>query len=229
MTRCDATMRAAGGAVLGLVLAFAAAAEEGAVPRPQGDFVAIAIRSASTVASPLSDVPAGEVAYLGRRLSFGDGLRWFDGSQCEDLRLVAMEDPALDLTDPLLSDLRIAANDGVSVGDRRLDQSLAVWCGDERRMDLVMIDRRVLVATAANSSMHLILEKPLTRVQVARLQTQLKDMKFYDGEITGEMDAEMRRRLGPYTEYRGALYRFANPVITENLLDGLGILDENGE
>ena len=229
MTRCDGTARAVGGAVLGLVLAFAAAAEDGAVPRPVGDFVAIALRSASSVASPLSAVPAHEVAYLGRRLSFGDGLIWFDGSECENLRLVAMEYDALDLDDPLLSDVRIGANDGVSVGDRRLDRSMEIWCGDDRRMDLVMIDRRVLVATAANSSMHLILEKPLTRVQVARLQTQLKDMKFYHGEITGEMDAEMRRHLGPYSEYRGALYRFANPAITENFLDGLGILDENGE
>jgi hypothetical protein len=92
-------------------------------------------------------------------------------------------------------------------------------------VEMVMIDRRVLVVPGGNGSLHMVLEKPLTRLQVADLQRQLRDMKFYEGEITGLMDPETRRHLARYAEYRGAAYAFGAVPITENLLDGMGILD----
>lgn len=195
------------------------------LPVPDGDYVAIAIRSATTVSAPLSATTVQEAGYLGRRAKFGDGVQWLDRSECESVSYRAADFVPLDLDDPVLSDLAIAANDGVSVGDRKVVQPLEVHCDGDLLVHMVMIDRRVLVVPSANGALHIILEKPLSRLQVAKLQRQLKDMKFYDGEITGEMNPEMRKHLGGYAEYRGAAYRFANVAITENLLDGLGVLD----
>ncbi len=214
---------AIGLAVAAMLAPALASADE--LPVPDGDYVAIAIRSATTVAAPLSATTVEEAGYLGRRAKFGDGVHWLDRSECESVSYNAADFVPLDLEDPVLSDLAIPANDGVSVGDRSLVQPLEVRCGDDLLVHLVMIDRRVLVVPSANGALHIILEKPLSRLQVAKLQRQLKDMKFYDGEITGEMNPEVRRQLGGYAEYRGAAYRFVNVAITENLLDGLGVLE----
>ena len=59
-----------------------------------------------------------------------------------------------------------------------------------------------------------------------KLQNQLIDMKFYEGAATGELDEATARAVSSYAEYRGAEYRFYRAAITENLLDGLGVLTE---
>ena len=51
-------------------------------------------------------------------------------------------------------------------------------------------------------------------------------MKFYEGKITGELDEATLGSVGFYAEYRGSAYRFFRTAITENLLDGLRVLDD---
>ena len=89
-----------------------------------------------------------------------------------------------------------------------------------------MVDDRVLVASKSPWRLNVVLEKPLREDQLRKLQVQLRDMKFYSGGITGAMDKPTRAAVSSYADYRGAKYRFANTAITENLLDGLKVLDE---
>ena len=51
-------------------------------------------------------------------------------------------------------------------------------------------------------------------------------MKFYRGEVTGVMDEPTRSAVSHYADYRGAEYIFKDVVMTVNLLDGLGVLEE---
>ena len=197
----------------------------GEAPVPDGDYVAISIRTATTVAAPMPDGPIREDSYLGHAVSFGDTIEWFEGATCEDFRTEVMDFMPLDIDDPILSDLQVPAIDGpVSAGDRRLNVPIMVFCDGERMIDFVMVDRRVLVMGSANGAVHVVLEKPLQSGQIERFQEQLKDMKFYHGEITGVLDAATRRGASFYASYRGAAYPFETPGITENLLDGLRVL-----
>ena len=85
----------------------------------------------------------------------------------------------------------------------------------------------MLAMSWANSTTYLILERPLTDPEVKRLQKSMKSVKFYDGGITGTLDAATERAVRAWYEYRLAKPEMAiprRPAITENFLDALGVL-----
>lgn len=207
----------------------ALADERDAVPAPSGEYKVVALRNASDVATTAN--PGAGRKWLDQRVSFGEGqLTWLGGKTCELWSVREADSPVLTLEDPNLSDLAIPPVDSItSSGDKRVNVPVDLVCqdnGEEMLGSFVIIDARVLVASAPPWSVNFILEHPLTEDQVKKFQAQLKDMKFYDGEITGKLDEATLRSVGFYAEYRGSKYRFFRTAITENLLDGLGVLKD---
>lgn len=193
-----------------------------------GEYKVVALRKASSVEST-PDADADIVDWIGRTVSFGETLRWVDGSSCDIWSAREAQQFPLDLEDPNLSDLAIEPLSPPAYGVFTFAAAFDLYCdGDESRSigSFIRIDDRVLVTQSASGSTNVILEKPLLPSQVSQLQTQLKDMKFYHGKITGELDEITLRGAGSYAEYRGSEFRFFRTAITENLLDGLGVLDE---
>jgi hypothetical protein len=188
-----------------------------------GKYRMAAHRRASNVAAPLDawswKAEPGDV-------EFGAELRWPDGRVCEDWQAVALAEMPLDLSDPILSDVTLGPHPGPrSTGDHRLNQAFEIRCGGERHLPVVAVDDRVLIMPSPDGASYAILERPLETEQIRRLQQQLRDMKFYHGEPTGALDDATWQGIAAYAEYRGARYRFSPPIITENLLDGLGVLE----
>jgi hypothetical protein len=189
----------------------------------RGEFVVVALRRASDVHG--GPDPGRAAEWLGTTVSFDERLAWLGGVACERWTPRETTSPPVALADPNLSDLRIGPVGGPnSVGERRIDRAFDLFCGEKRVGSLLLVDRRVAVAPSANGLLNLILERPLTAEQIRRLQTQLKDMKFYSGEPTGRLDEATLRGVALYADYRGADYAFARPAITENLLDALGVV-----
>ena len=198
------------------------------IDAPFGEYQVIALRNASDVATTAD--PGAGAEWLEQRASFAEGqLTWLGGQTCELWSVREAEIPVITLEDPNLSDLAIPPVDSeASSGDKRVNMPVDLICQDDGEQILgsfVIIDARVLVTSTSNSTVNLILEQPLTEEQVRKFQAQLKDMKFYEGEITGELDEATLRSVGSYAEYRGSAYRFFRTAITENLLDGLRVLD----
>ena len=191
--------------------------------RPQGSYVVVDLRRSSTVSGRVEDPTAANL--LGQNVVFGDQLEWIDGQSCDAWDVVGVDEPAIDISDPILSDLTISPLDSpTSNGDARQNVSIQIMC-DASEIGLVfMLDSRVLVISSSSGLTYAILEKPLRQDQVTKLQLQLIDMKFYEGEATGELDGPTQAAVSAYAEYRGAKYRFHRAAITENLLDGLGII-----
>lgn len=189
-----------------------------------GNYVVVALRRASDViSSPKTDADAFSP---GDTVSFGETLTWLDGITCESWRAEVTGDVGFTIGDPNLSDLTVAPLD-VSSGQSNNTRSIELLCNGDHLTDITQVDSRVIVVQSPAGAMYAILEKPLDTGQIERLQFVLKDMKFYDGAITGEMDEATRRAVSYYADYRGAEYVFKNAAITENLLDGLQILASN--
>lgn len=190
-------------------------------PALSGSFVPIAQRRASSVAAPLAPDHAAPV----ETASFGATLTWIDGTRCAEWHAVPLQESPLDVGDPILSDLALGPLDGpASEGDRRLNLSVEIRCGERTIARLLIVDRLVAVTASANGAIYTILQKTLAADETKRFQAQLKDMKFYLGDATGILDEETAAAAAAYAEYRGAAYRFAPVAVTENLLDGLGVL-----
>lgn len=203
------------------------AEDQKGVTAPDGEYVAIALRRSSSVRG--TPDPGVGSEWLAQRVSFSDRLVWLDGVTCNRWSVMGNDFPVIKPSDPNLSDLTIAPLDSrTSAGDRRVGKSAILICQDGGKKiigNILIVDDRVLVASDPPWTVNVILEKPLRKDQVRKLQAQLKDMKFYSGEITGTIDVATRAAVSFYAEYRGAEYRFANAAITENLLDGLNVLD----
>lgn len=203
----------------------------GDVRAPYGEYRVIALRKASDVEST-SEADADLVDWIGREVSFGDQLQWVDGSSCNSWFVREADQFPLSLEDPNLSDLAIEPLFPPAHHVFAFATALDFYCDDDglsRIGSLIRVDERVLVASSASGSTNIILEKPLTSAQVSKLQAQLKDMKFYSSEITGELDEATLTSVGFYAEYRGSKFRFFRTAITENLLDGLGVIEDDEE
>lgn len=209
----------------------AVAGDHNSISAPFGEYQVVALRNAGDVSTVAE--PGAGAEWLDQRVSFGEGqLTWLGGQTCELWSVREADFPAITLEDPVLSDLTIPPVDSTtSSGDKRVNMPVDLICQDDGERILgsfVIVDARVLVASAPPWTVNLILERPLTEKQVEKFQAQLKDMKFYDGEITGALDEATLRGIGFYADYRGSEYRFLRTAITENLLDGLGVLDDAG-
>ena len=164
-------------------------------------------------------------AKLGDRLTVGKSVSWSTGPRCKKAQFKRLEKQPLIEDDPNLSDLAIKPIDAPhSSGERRLNQVFRLTCASGKQHTFRMLDRRVLVFRSASGLTHMIYAKPLTEAQILQLQKQLKSMKFLSDEPAKAWTENSRRALAAFAEYRGAKYRFLNPVITENLLDGLSVL-----
>lgn len=192
-----------------------------------GQYVAVALRMASDVAS--EPLPLEYNDLIGQIVSFDAPMVWLDGENFDKSFEVDPIVAIANLRDPNLSDVMISPPDIEGVENCWKIATTVIEFDGKGVAMFLRIDRRVLLLTVANSAAYLILEKPLFPDEVERLQFALKDMKFYDGEITGIMDAATRAGVAGYADYRGAEYRFADAVITENLLTGLGVLRPDPE
>jgi len=209
-----------------LVVLPATAGQRQAIAAPYGEYQIVALRNASDVATTAA--PNAGVEWLGQRVSFREGqLNWLGGKSCTLWSVRESRSSMITLYDPNLSDLAVPPLDSViSSGDKRVNIPVELICQDNGEQTLgrfVIIDARVLIASAPPWTVNYILERPLTQKQVKKLQVKLKDMKFYKEKITGKLDKATLRSVGLYAEYRGSKYRFFRTVITENLLDGLGV------
>lgn len=207
----------------------AAAHPKQSVAAPFGDYQVVAQRKASDVLAT-ADTDAG-TGWLGQRVSFGENaLTWLGGKTCKLWSARETDSPVITLADPNLSDLAIPPLDSTtSSGDKRVNKSVDLICQDDGERILgsfVIVDARVLVTSTPSGALNLILERPLTGKQVKQFKTQLKDMKFYAGEVNGDLDEATMTGVGFYADYRGAAFRFHRTAITENLLDGLRVLDK---
>ena len=193
-----------------------------------GEFVVIDARMASDVASMA--MPAYQ-APIGKRLNFTYRGIEMEGAACEAWRVTALAEPILFVdSDPNLVDLRLGPTESpVSVGDHREHQGYAALCEGEEVFRFHKVDDRVLVMPTENSAVNLILERPLTELQIKAYQAQLKSMKFYDDALTGQLDEATLRASRQWFEYRASLDETqpipARPAITENLLDALNVID----
>ena len=192
-----------------------------------GEYVAVSLRRSGNVASP-AFIDNEATNLIGKKVFFGNELRWLEKGNCKTWKTVeGGNDAGFYLSDPILSDVTLAPLEGeTSQGDQRILKTVDLYCGDEMLERLFVIDKRVFIISSRSGATNIIFEKPLSEAESEKFQLQLKDMKFYSGDITREMDAKSRTAIAFYAEYRGAEYRFADPVITENLLDGLSVLSD---
>lgn len=203
-------------------IAHGAAAETASL---SGSYQVIDIRRASDVAGgPI--VARGD--YLpGAAAEFGETLRLPGAKSCRTWSVTISNDSGVNVNDPLLSDTQLGplTPDVSDQGDRRLNLALDVLCDATVVYSLLKVDDRVLVAPIESGQGYVIYERALSGKQNERLQHELKDMKFFSGTPSDEWDADSYAALAFYAEYRGAEYRFQRTAITENLLDGLNILE----
>lgn len=193
---------------------------------PSGEYVVTAIRRSGMVESTVDAEP--EIgSLLGLTATFSDSFHWIDGSSCESWSASDSTNDRVDLYDPNLSDLAIEKLQPPAYEVFSFVRSFDLFCdGDTDPVaNVTNLDGRVLVTVSDSGSFNVILEKPLSESEVRRLQEQLKDMKFYEGDVTGVIDESTRAAISGYADYRGAEYRFKDAVITGNLLDGLNVLE----
>lgn len=188
----------------------------------EGSYVIVALRRASYIEG--AAVTDGSVAWIGTEVSFGEPLVWVYGIVCRDWRVEPIRHAGIFLDDATLSDLTIGP---LEPPEEPLPEArpLRLYCDGGRLADILRIDDRVIVIPSDTGVMNAILEKPLSAGQIRRLQARLKDMNFYPGELTGEIDEATRNAVSNYADHRGAGYVFHRAALTENLLDGLDVLD----
>lgn len=190
---------------------------------PEGEFVLVALRAASDVEYAPLDRSIDRL--IGKSVSFDESVIWFDDAIIDDYFSVRPFVAVINALDPNLSDVMIRPPEVKGAEDCRVMNSMALE-SDGKTIDIIMmIDRRVLVVPVHNDSLYAIFEKPLEAEEVERLQAFLIEQGQYSDKITGEMDEGTIIAAGFYADIRGADYRFARTVITENLLSGLGIFN----
>lgn len=194
-----------------------------------GTYVVVAVRQNSFVAAPSGMRPAAADSPIGKTVTFGPEGLSMDGIGCDDWR-AAVEAPSADfMDDRLLADLHLPPTDSpLSNGDKRLSDSYRISCEGEYFTTLFQADRRVIALSWANAQQYLILERPLTKAQVSKLQKALTSTKFYSGRITGIFDTATEAAVRAWYKYRQPNREAAiprRPAITENLLDALKVLE----
>lgn len=194
---------------------------------PSGVFVIVDARRASDVAAPFDPT---QVIPIGEQITFTEDGVEIEGAACGDWQILGSNSPIIfPEEDPNLIDLTLGPVDADhSVGDQRINITYEIICEDETVTKFLRIDDRVLVMPWANSELNLILEKPLSHEEVKKYQQSLKSVKYYDGDLTGELDEATLKASRFWYEDRARLSEDQpiplRPAITENLLDTLGVL-----
>lgn len=192
-----------------------------------GAYVVVDVRRASDVAAP---VQMGMDSPLGETIRFTPKGIEMSGAACDAWTITQSSEPIVPYkSDPNLIDVTLGPTDSpISVGDQQIHAGYVAQCEGEDVLTFHKVDDRVLVMPSANGAVNLILERPLTALQVKAYQMQLKSMKFYDGPLTGALDKATLRASRYWYEDRARLDDEqpvpARPAITENLLDALTVL-----
>lgn len=191
-----------------------------------GEYIIVDARRASDVATTALDFKPP----IGERIRFTyDGIELTD-VECDEWKVISLDAPVIFIdSDPNLTDLNLGPTDSpITSGDQREKGAYVASCEGEDVFRFQKVDDRVLIVSSGNSAVNLILERPLTNLQIKAYQSQLKSMKFYDGELTGELDEATLRASRNWYIDRAGLDEVtpipARPAITENLLDSLGVL-----
>lgn len=194
-----------------------AKAEPAPIAMPSGDYIVVAIRAASGVHSPAM-IDMNYARFIGQRVSFAETCIWLDETPCAQPHFVLPIVEVIDIHDPNLSDA-IAWPRGSFDGINHLILSaFSVGLEGGASKLFLMVDERILIVPVANGSINIILEKPLEKNEIALVQESLAYLGLYNGEMNGVMDETLRIAVAEFAETQGAKYRFADPVISENLL-----------
>lgn len=200
-----------------------AAADDGSASALSGSYERVATRRASDVLGGPQDPSVDKL--LVSDASFGNTLQWIDGTTCDNWSAEVLDMVPLSIEDPNLSDTQVPPNDPpVTVGDKRQNIGYRISCGEDFVGLLVKVDERVLVTASPSGLTNIILERALSDEEILAFQQELKSMKFFGGEPGTTWTEESLGAVSSFAEYRGAAYRFKRAAITENLLDGLGVL-----
>lgn len=193
-----------------------------------GDYTLIAVRRASNVAGGVDDATFSNTA-IGSTISLNETLTWLDGKECARWRTSQLATPAVNLNDPNLVDLIIGEDGGIlNTDDKSKLLHFNIICDGASLGAFTRLDNRILVTSSSSGLTYLIFERPLSLQEIEILQRQLKDMKFYDGEMTGKMDEATIDAVSRYASYRGRYdLTFHRSAITENLMNGLNVLSLN--
>ena len=186
-----------------------------------GEYMLVAKRRAFGVAAPLSPEPPSDAPQ--DSVSFGLDLRWLGGRECGEWLPVRFNGIPFDMGDPNLSDVIVGP-----LGDRpdrRSNLLFQIICDGEMIASLVVVDITVAIVWNPNGADYAVLALRPSEDLVGRIQDRLKEERFYDGDRTGVLDEKTRAAAAAYAEHRGAAYRFANPVMSLNLIEGLDVFD----
>jgi hypothetical protein len=184
-----------------------------------GEFHVVTARRAFDVSGGPEDASAD--AAIGATVIFADELTWLDGTQCETWSAVESEDQVVDLKDPLLSDLTvgISLRRGSYLARARARSGNWLLTCDDRVVGAArVVDERVLVVPSPGGLSNLILERPLDAELVGLIQDKLRELGYYDGATTGDLDDATRRAVALRAHELGADYSFAIGVVTQALL-----------
>lgn len=194
-----------------------------------GDWVVVDFRRAQYISAPAHDLGALSEG-LGQTLTVTAQDITLPGLDCDDWQLGAPQEPGGFAEDPILADLRLPPNDPPqSAGDARTGTTWALSCEGEPVTTLYQAEPRSLVATLHNSSLYMVLERPLTDAQLTRLQSHLITTHFMEPPASGELDASTLAATREWYRYRQTDTDLPVPariVITRNLLDGTGVWDD---
>jgi hypothetical protein len=169
-------------------------------------FVLVATRSSSDVA--MTAPPMASSVPVDAKLSIGESLTWIDGTTYLNWEVTSLRARPLGMGDPIFADIYY------QMGDRSALEALR-YISDKDAIGIAYkVDSQVRLIAAPGGSPIYVLQRPLSQTDAMALEAELKDMKFDPGPVDGVIDAETRRALGFYLEYRGHLYRPMNPVIS---------------
>jgi len=180
--------------------------------RPDG-FEVIDMRRARDVAMP-APPPIIQQDFLGNRLAVGEQLQWIDGSVFERWMGIETRERALSYGDPIFADVYYGLNDASEV--RRPVR----YSKDQKVIGTVYwVDSRIgLIADPAGSPVY-VLERDLSEVVAKQFEAALLKKGYSPGEIDGVIDQSTRAALAQLLDAEGLPYRFANPAISEAVLE----------
>lgn len=186
-----------------------------------GEYALTAYRRAASVAAPADVAPPSDGP---QSVIFGPTLHWLEGKTCATWKPVRFEGIPFDLHDPNLSDVIIPPADDRP--NRTLNELFRLTCDGKELAWLVAIDARVAIVPSANGSNYTIIAQPVSDSLIRSIQDRLRTAGFYGGATNGVFDPHTREAVAAYAESRGAAYRFDQPAMTLNLLEGLGALSD---
>ena len=188
--------------------------------KPNGTFIWVDSRRASYVAAPISsmsDLHGNEPKII----SFGNVLRWHDGTVCSRWELRPNHIYCAFLEDPLLTDTQLLPRQE-GHPNHLLNQGYEVLCEGIPIGSLTDIDGRTLIVPMSNSTVNSLFEKPIdpeVRQEMARVLKQRNFITLGPEKITQD---DFRKAISFYVSQIGGFnIRFYRSPITWRVMDGL--------